>query len=120
MQWWSAEPWKLSQDATEAIQGADEIAVAAITWWELAWLASNRRITVNSPMRTWLEIMARTVRTVALTPAIAATANELPRSFPGNPADRLIYATAVETGWELVTKDARLRKHRHARTVTIW
>ena len=35
-------------------------------------------------------------------------------------ADRLIYATAVEHGWQLVTKDNRLRRHRHPRSVTVW
>lgn len=44
-------------------------------------------------------------------PAIAATAVGLPDTFPGDPADRLIYATAVERGWRLVTKDRRLRDH---------
>jgi PIN domain nuclease of toxin-antitoxin system len=55
-----------------------------------------------------------------LTPAIAATAVSLPTSFPGDPADRLIYATAVEHGCRLVTKDRRLRGHRHARPLTLW
>jgi len=35
-------------------------------------------------------------------------------------ADRLIYATAVERGCRLVTKDGRMRRHRHPRTVTVW
>ena len=75
---------------------------------------------VYRPVRTWLEMMSRSVRTVALTPAIAATANELPDTFPGDPADRLIYATAIETGWQLVTKDARMRGHQHTHPITIW
>jgi PIN domain nuclease of toxin-antitoxin system len=32
----------------------------------------------------------------------------------------LIYATAIERGWELVTKDHRLRRHRHPRPITVW
>lgn len=42
----------------------------------------------------------------------------LPDSFPGDPADRLIYATAVEHGLRLVTKDAQMRKH--GRSVAVW
>jgi PIN domain nuclease of toxin-antitoxin system len=34
----------------------------------------------------------------------------LPSSFPGDPADRLVYATAVEHGCLLVTKDHRQRR----------
>ncbi|MGH3832713.1 MAG: hypothetical protein ACRDRS_20125 [Pseudonocardiaceae bacterium] len=41
-------------------------------------------------------------------------------TFPGDPADRLIYATAVECGWSLVSKDRRLREHPYPREVTIW
>jgi PIN domain nuclease of toxin-antitoxin system len=64
--------------------------------------------------------MAADVRTVGITPAVAATAVALPDSFPGDPADRLIYATAIEHGWPLITKDERLRKHKHPRRITIW
>ena len=121
LQWWSAEPRRLSTPALEALEGADELAVAAITWYELAWLARHGRISVDLPIATWLAGLASAVRTVALSPSIAATAVTLPESFPGDPADRLIYATAIEHGWRLVTEDARLRKHKGSpATRTIW
>ena len=95
--------------------------MAAITWYELAWLARHGRITVSLPIGTWLGSLARSVRTVALSPAIAATAVTLPRTFPSDPADRLIYATAVELGRHLITKDSRLRRHAASPAVpTIW
>lgn len=118
--WWSAEPGKLSAAASTAIEAADELAVASISWFELAWLAEHDRIRVSVPVRSWLEELAAEVRTVGTTPAVAATAVALPASFPGDPADRLIYATAVEQGWRLVTKDRRLRDHRAPRPVTLW
>ena len=118
--WWSAEPHRLSRPATRAIERADELAVASISWFELAWLARNERIVLSVPLRAWLDGLAEQVRTVGTTPAIAATAVTLPTSFPGDPADRLIYATAIEHGWSLVTKDERLRGHRHPRRITVW
>ena len=120
IQWWSAEPDRLSQTATQALEAADELAVASISWFELAWLADHERILVTVPLRSWLEQLAAQVRTVGTTPAIASTAVALPSTFPGDPADRIIYATAVEQGWPLVTKDRRLRRHRHPRPMTIW
>jgi PIN domain nuclease of toxin-antitoxin system len=120
LHWWSAEPDRVSSEAASAIEGADELAVAAISWFELAWLAGHERITVTVPIRTWLEQLAAQVSTAALTPAIAATAVSLASSFPGDPADRLIYATAVEHGWRLITKDRRLRDHPHPRRLTVW
>jgi PIN domain nuclease of toxin-antitoxin system len=37
-----------------------------------------------------------------------------------DPADRLIYATAIEHGVRLVTKDRRLRAHRHPQPLALW
>lgn len=118
--WWAAEPARLSPAATRAVSNADELGVASITWFELAWLARHERIVVTIPIRSWLEGLAEQVRTVETSPAIAATAASLPASFPGDPADRLIYATAIEQGWQLVTKDRQLHRHRHPRRITIW
>lgn len=118
VQWWSAEPERLSEGAASLVTEADELAVAAISWWELAWLARNGRIHVGIPVRSWLEQLAAQVRTLAITPAIAEAAVALPATFPGDPADRLIYATAVEHGLPLVTKDARLREQGPA--VAVW
>jgi PIN domain nuclease of toxin-antitoxin system len=118
--WWSAEPERLSRSATAAIDGASEIAVASISWFELAWLARNERIRVVVPVRSWLEQISAHVRTIGTTTAIADTAVSMPSSFPGDPADRLIYATAVEHGWRLVTKDERMLRHRHPTPVALW
>ena len=118
--WWSAEPDRLSANASRTLADADELAVASITWFELAWLAARGRIVVTLPVRSWLEGLSAEVRTVGTTPAVASTAVSLPASFPGDPADRLIYATAIEHGWQLVTKDRRLRRHRSPRQIAIW
>lgn len=120
LHWWSAEPDRLSPEAAQAVAAADELAVADVTWFELAWLATHRRIVVGVPIRSWLEGLANQVRTVGVTPAIADTAVSLPNSFPGDPADRLIYATAVEHGWRLVTKDRRFHDHLHPKDIALW
>jgi len=84
------------------------------------------RVYETSKLRTDLveyvltDQLARQIRTIPVTPPIASAAVGLPSSFPGDPADRLIYATAVEHGWALITKDRRLRTHRHPHPVAIW
>jgi PIN domain nuclease of toxin-antitoxin system len=118
--WWSAEPQRVSAAARAALDQADELAVAAISWYELAWLARHERIAVNVPIRTWLQGLAAQLRTIGITPAIADTAIALPSSFPGDPADRLIYATAIEHGLELVSKDRAIRDHDRPRSVVVW
>lgn len=106
--------------AREALEEADQLAVAAISWFELAWLARHERIAVTIPIRSWLGGLAAQVRTIGVSPAIADTAVALPSTFPGDPADRLIFATAIEHGLPLVTKDQAIRDHAHPRTVAIW
>lgn len=118
--WWSAEPQRVSKPARKALEEADELVVAAISWYELAWLARHERIVVNVPIRSWLQGLAAQLRTIGVTPAIADTAVALPSSFPGDPADRLIYATAIEHGLGLVTKDRAIRDHARPRSVAVW
>lgn len=118
--WWSAEPQRVSAKAQDALEAADELAVAAITWYELAWLARRERIVVSVPIRTWLQGLSAQVRTIPMTPAVADGAASLPASFPGDPADRLIYATAIEHGLGLVSKDRRIRDHAHVAAAVVW
>ena len=120
LHWAADEPSRLSPAARKAIEEADELAVAAISWMELAWLAVGGRLRLRIPLRTWLDGLARDARTVPITPAIAARAAELPASFPRDPADRLIYATALEHGWRLITKDRRLHDHDGRAAVVLW
>jgi PIN domain nuclease of toxin-antitoxin system len=118
--WWSAEPKRVSATARKALEEADDLVIAAISWYELGWLARHERIAVNVPIRSWLQGLAAQLRTIGVTPAIAETAVSFPSSFPGDPADRLIYATAIEHGLKLVTKDRAIRDHDRSRSVTVW
>lgn len=118
--WWSAEPKRVSSAARKALENADELVVAAISWYELAWLARHERIAVTVPIRSWLDGLASQLRTIGVTPAVAETAVGLPASFTGDPADRLIYATAIEHSLDLVTKDRSIRDHDKPRSLTVW
>lgn len=118
--WWSAEPHRVSAPACEALEAADDLAIAAITWYELAWLARHERIVLNIPVRSWLEGLGAQLRTIGGNLKIADTASSLPASFPGDPADRLIYATAIEHGLKLVSKDEAIGEHDRPRSLVVW
>lgn len=118
--WWSAEPERISNPARQALESADELLVAAISWYELGWLARRGRIALDIPIRTWLDGLAAGLRTIGITPAIVDTAVDLPGSFPGDPADRLIYATAVQQGAKLITKDRAITEHDRPRSLVVW
>lgn len=118
--WWSAEPERISRAGNRALESADELLVAAISWYELALLAERQRIVIDIPIRSWLEGLGAQMRTIGITPAIADSAVALPDSFPGDPADRLIYATAIEQGAKLVTRDRAIAEHDKPRALVVW
>jgi PIN domain nuclease of toxin-antitoxin system len=109
--WWVSSPAKLSRAAHEAIDRADGIGVCTISCWEVAMLAARGRIRLDRDVHTWVRqaLAHERAKPLPLSPQIAVDAGLLGEDFPGDPSDRIIYATARATGSMLLTKDARLR-----------
>lgn len=121
--WLATRPDRLSRKAASAIRRAlagSGIAVASITLWELAHQFARGRIRGRGTTETFLaELVEQTgVSVREITPEVAALAVHFPDSFPGDPADRLIAATARAEGMPLVTADERLRES--SLVETIW
>ena len=118
--WWAAEPKKLSARARKAVDGADEIGVSAISPWEVAMLVSKGRLELDRDVLLWIRqaLALPKVSLVPLSPEIAVGSTTLDSAFPGDPADRILAATALRLRAPLVTADARLR--RLASLNTIW
>jgi PIN domain nuclease of toxin-antitoxin system len=57
------------------------------------------------------------VEALPVTADVAIEAGRLPESFPGDPVDRLAFATAVSENALLVTRDERITAHDPARVV---
>ena len=107
--WWLSEPRKLTRKASRALKGAKRVGVPAISIWELAMLASRGRIRLDRSPLDWLNtaLDEPRVELVPLTPSIAVQSTRLTH-FHGDPADRLIVATAIVEAAPLVTADARI------------
>lgn len=107
--WWNASPKRLSARARKAIDAAPVVAVAAISAWEVAMLAVRRRVVLDRPTLEWLQVALTRDRVslLPITPEIATMAAGLP--IHGDPADRIILATARTHRAQLVTKDEALR-----------
>lgn len=119
--WMALQPAKLSKRARAAIVEANSatgIGVAAITLLELAWMAQNGRVNIPGTVERFVrETTAKTV-VLPITVEIAARAVQLPSSYPKDPQDRLIGATALVEGIPLITADERIR--RSGALNTIW
>ena len=70
------------------------------------------RIAFDRPLREWVgrALAHERVEAVPLTPEVAIDAALLPSTFPADPADRIIYASAKRLGARLATKDTTLRR----------
>lgn len=117
--WWVNGEAALSEPARRAIERGGTVGVASISAMEVAALVQRRRITLDSPVRSWIAqaLALDGVSELPLTADIALEAGSFDSDFVGDPADRIIYATAVATGSKLVTRDRFLRSHDPARTV---
>lgn len=73
-------------------------------------LVAGGRIRLDRELRHWIRnaLAAERVSSIPLDAEIAISAALLPNDFPGDPADRIIYATARGLGVPLVTKDDRI------------
>jgi PIN domain nuclease of toxin-antitoxin system len=112
--WLAADPARLSPKARSAIRRAiasGGIGIASISVWEIAMLFARGRLraagTTESAVEQILESTGVAVREI--TPSVAALATQFPESFPKDPADRLIAATARAENIPLVTQDEALR-----------
>lgn len=117
--WWAAEPRRLSMRAREAIAQAESLGVAAISCWEIAMLVAKGRLELDRDILVWLRqaLALPRVVTLPLTPEIAVASSRLPEGFPGDPADRMIAAAALENRAPVVSKDARLRGWNGLKTI---
>lgn len=110
--WWVAEPGRLSAAAREAIDDADAIGISTLSAWEVAMLVERGRISLDRDVAAWVgQALARgRVEAIPPTAKIAVAAGLLDRErFPGDPVDRMIYATARASRAALVTRDAAIR-----------
>jgi PIN domain nuclease of toxin-antitoxin system len=115
---------QLSRHAVSAIRTAEStgnLRVSVISVWELGMLESHGRVALPMNIRSWVEeALTKPVALVPLTPEIATESSNLPGNLHGDPADRIIAATARAWNATLLTKDQRLigySRQRHLRVL---
>lgn len=109
--WFVGEASKLGRRALRLAEHAAEserLLVSAITFWEVAQLVSNERLRLRYSVSVWRrQVMQLGIRELPLNGEIGIRAVEVMPDH-ADPADRMILATALETGASLMTADRRL------------
>jgi len=115
-------PVRLSVSARATLDRGEaegSLACCDISLWEIAMLVGKGRLDPGTDSATFsrLALDARGIRVLGITPEIAYRSVEIDLPY-GDPADRLIAATAIAHAAELVTIDQRLRES--DLVTTIW
>ena len=86
----------------------DGVAVSAISFWEIAMLVAKGRVEIAKPLLGWREeLLEAGLIELPVDGRLGIEGARLP-DFHGDPADRLIVATALTAGCNLLTADREI------------
>ncbi|MCF8129554.1 MAG: type II toxin-antitoxin system VapC family toxin [Deltaproteobacteria bacterium] len=120
--WFVSNPELLSkraEKATDTAMNAKEIFISSISAWEIALLVEKERLKLTMDVTDWVSQSGRLpfFRFIPVDNAIAIKAVNLPQPLHSDPADRIIIATATTIGAPLVTKDEKILKYPHVKSI---
>ena len=115
--WWLTPKSPLKPAERIALDAAAEaggVYLAAISLWEAQLLHSKKRLQLPLPFSDWLTraTESRVLTVLPLDRDVVIAVDSLPTRFHGDPADRLIVATARTHGMPLATRDRAIRRSR--------
>jgi len=119
--WLALEPDRVSKDAEAAIDEArekgDGLAISAVTLMEIATAYGKGRIRLDVSLESFLSEVEGRFVVLPISARVCARILTLPTSYPKDPADRVIGATALVEGLALITADRGIRRARAMRTI---
>jgi PIN domain nuclease of toxin-antitoxin system len=120
--WFLTSPEKLSVVANRAIEkdyGSTPILISSISIWETCYLVQKGTIKFTVPIGDWVTQLSQksSFQFVPIDNTISYQSTSLPGVFHKDPADRFIVATARHLGATLITKDVKIRRYKHVKTL---
>ena len=87
---------------------AGSLVVSSISFWEIAMLVEKKRLSIHLELDIWRkELLRKGLHELSIGGSIAIRAGQL-ENMHGDPADRLIVASALEQSATLVTADRKI------------
>jgi PIN domain nuclease of toxin-antitoxin system len=104
---------KKSRNLIEESTTKAMLNLSCISLWEVAMLESKGRIVFSKECNMWLHEASAMpgLNIVQITADIAFDSSRLPLEFHGDPADRIIVATARSIDATLLTKDHKILEY---------
>ena len=93
------------------------MAVCDITLLELTTLASKGRIQLGASLESVLQEIESRFVVLPISSRACARAMSFPTTYPKDPADRIIAATALVEGLSLITADREIRRSKLVPTI---
>ena len=93
-----------------AARKSGPLALSAIGLWEIAWLAENKRIDMDVSVDSFVKKCASYLQVLRIIQEIAVRSVQFPKSYPNDPQDRIIGATAIVEGARVLTHDKLIAK----------
>ena len=119
--WLLFDPDRLSPSATKAIEQCNlsklQPAISSISFYEIARAMHRGRIQTVLTPDEFLRRVQTFVRAIAPTASMSVMAAQFPASFPSDPMDRIIAATAIVEGLPLLTADRNIRRSKLVKTI---
>lgn len=120
--WWVNGSRDLSKTAKSIIENerkTNPIHISSISVWEITLLVEKGRLRLSMGIEEWIAKSESLpfLRFVPVDNRIALQSVRLSGAFHTDPADRIIVATALTLGAELVTKDDKIRSYPYVKTV---
>jgi PIN domain nuclease of toxin-antitoxin system len=102
----------LDLELIDLIETSEQVCISAISCWEVVYLAKRGRIELEIPAEKWIDVGLSETRIICLPidQQIAVLAANLP-DHHRDPADRIIIATAITHGAQLMSFDEQFRKY---------
>ena len=99
----------------------ENILLSPISIWELSMLVDKRRIKLDMDCMDWVEqaLQYPGMNLVPISPRIAVQSARLPNNCHGDPADRMLIATAREQNALLVTHDQKILDYGQGRFISV-
>lgn len=99
-----------TRKAIDRAQKRDHLLIAPISVWEISMLVQRKRIALEMDLSDWLKqwVESPGILIAEFSLQVALLSNRLPGTIHGDPADRILIASAYENNAVLVTADEKI------------